>query len=299
VSTIWGRDVTDEVEMLRHLAAMHSAGDLSDVEYKAAKEAVLGPVPEGAKAGAVERHDEVPPSTGRSRPWILLVIAAGVLVSVVVAVLRLAGSDTTGEQAARSASVTPGPSDSSSAADENREERGVLRFRPVIEGPTDSAASSTETSPTTGGIPGPAAPDASSPVTEEQATARFATLTCSSDGAASVDRSEDYVAACSEDGQFKYLLGPAIIEGADVADASASTSETTGEWVVLVDFNATARAAWAQYTAAHVGENVAFVLGGRVISAPAITSAISGQTTITGDFSEGSARQLAEALSGD
>ena len=52
--------------------------------------------------------------------------------------------------------------------------------------------------------------------------------------------------------------------------SSCSTSSPSG------------RATWAEYTAAHINENVAFTLDGRVISAPTITSAINGQTTITG-----------------
>ena len=95
-------------------------------------------------------------------------------------------------------------------------------------------------------------------------------------------RPEDYVAACSEDGTAKYLLGPTIIEGTEIDDATAGTSPDTGEWIVLLDFKSEGRATWAEYTAAHVGENVAFTLDGRVISAPTITAAINGQTTITG-----------------
>src|SRR3712207_6897122 len=53
----------------------------------------------------------------------------------------------------------------------------------------------------------------------------------------------------SEDGTQKYLLGPAILEGTDIADASAGTQQTTGEWVVLLDFKSEGRATWAAYTA--------------------------------------------------
>ena len=50
------------------------------------------------------------------------------------------------------------------------------------------------------------------------------------------------------------------------------------------------------YTAAHVGENVAFTLDGRVISAPTIQGAINGQTTITGHFDQETATELANQL---
>ena len=103
---------------------------------------------------------------------------------------------------------------------------------------------------------------------------------------------------CSSDDQVKYLLGPAIVEGTDIVDATASVQETTGAWVVLLGFNAEAQASWADYTAAHIGEAVALTLHGQVISAPVINGVVSGSTTISGDFSEESAQHLAEQLGG-
>ena len=111
-----------------------------------------------------------------------------------------------------------------------------------------------------------------------------------------MSRPGDHVAACSEDGTAKYLLGPTIIEGTEIDDATAGTSPDTGEWIVLLDFKSGGRATWAEYTAAHINENVAFTLDGRVISAPTITSAINGQTTITGQFDQETATELANQL---
>ncbi|RBY76720.1 protein translocase subunit SecD [Geodermatophilus sp. TF02-6] len=169
--------------------------------------------------------------------------------------------------------------------------------------PSDGAAPSTPAAPTTAAPSGDAVADPSlpdpdaPPVTQEQAAAEYATLTCGTDQApGAVDRPQDHVAACSEDGQAKYLLGPAILEGTDIVDASAGTQQTTGEWVVLLDFDSTGRDTWAAYTAAHVGENVAFTLDGRVVSAPTIQGAINGQTTITGNFDRAGAEQLANQL---
>ncbi|SFL16981.1 protein translocase subunit SecD [Geodermatophilus ruber] len=186
-----------------------------------------------------------------------------------------------------------------------------LRFRPVLAGPepatppagavegappTDTPSPSGEATPTDGSAPAAPAPDAP-PVTEEQAAAEYATLTCADEPLGAVDRSEDYVAACSENGEVKYLLGPTIIEGTEIEDARAGTQQGTGEWVVLLDFNDTGRTTWANYTAANVGKNVAFTLDGRVISAPTIQSAItSNPTTITGQFDQTSAEELANQL---
>jgi preprotein translocase subunit SecD len=205
-----------------------------------------------------------------------------------------------------------------------------LRFRPVIQAPepagpaptdseatptdgatpTDSAAptdaatsgesapATTEATPSDGAVSDPSLPDPDAPpVTLEEATAQYATLTCEKENVTGeVSRPEDHVAACSQDGTLKYLLGPTIIEGTEIDDATAGTSPDTGEWVVLLDFKSKGQAIWAEYTAAHVGQNVAFTLDGRVISAPTIQSAINGQTTITGQFDQERATELANQL---
>jgi preprotein translocase subunit SecD len=205
-----------------------------------------------------------------------------------------------------------------------------LRFRPVITGPepaaaapssatptptdgaaapTDAAASSTAAAatsdaasptapatPSDGAIADPSAnPDAPA-VTQEQATANYATLTCDSESTGSVDRPDDYVAACSEDGTVKYLLGPAVVEGTDVTDASPGTRQGTGEWIVQLDFNNSGSAAWAEYTAANIGKQVGITLDGKVISAPTINQAISSGTEISGSFDQTSATELANQL---
>jgi len=135
-------------------------------------------------------------------------------------------------------------------------------------------------------------------VTPEQAAAEFATLTCGADTTADdVDRPQDNITSCSEDGTAKYLLGPAVLEGTAVTDAAAGTETGTGAWVVNVDFNNEGSATWATYTTANVGNQVAITLDGRVVSAPTINSAINGGTTqITGDFTQEDATTLANQL---
>ena len=123
--------------------------------------------------------------------------------------------------------------------------------------------------------------------------------TCSADDTATgdVDLAESYLAACSEDGTAKYLLGPAVVEGTEVSSASAGTMAQTGEWVVNVDFTSQGSATWAAYTTASVGSAVGIVLDGQVVSAPTINSAITGGTTqITGSFTQTDAQTLANQL---
>jgi preprotein translocase subunit SecD len=161
--------------------------------------------------------------------------------------------------------------------------------------PTDSAAATGSATPSDGAAADPATETGAPPVTQEEAAAAYATLACGG-SQGSVDRPEDYVAACSEDGAAKYLLGPSVVEGTDVTDASAGTRAGTGEWIVQLDFNSEGSAAWASYTAANVGGRVGITLDGRVISAPTINSAISGGTEISGSFDQTTATELANQL---
>jgi preprotein translocase subunit SecD len=162
--------------------------------------------------------------------------------------------------------------------------------------PTSSAAAATARGASSST---PAPLPASAPaVTQQEAAAQYAALTCEKENiTGEIFRPKDYVATCSEDGQYKYLLGPTIIEGTEISDARAGTQSTTGEWIVLVDFKNKGRQIWATYTSANVGKNVAFTLDGRVISAPTIQSAItSNPTTITGSFTQTRATELANQL---
>jgi preprotein translocase subunit SecD len=133
-------------------------------------------------------------------------------------------------------------------------------------------------------------------VTQDQAAATYATLTCSKDSPGEVDRPTDYVATCSEDGTAKYLLGPAVVEGTDITNASAGTRQTTGEWIVQLDFNSKGSSAWAAYTSANIGKQAGITLDGKVIEAPTINSAISGGTEISGSFTQATATTLANQL---
>jgi len=165
--------------------------------------------------------------------------------------------------------------------------------------PTDAAATPTDAAATpTDGSAADATPDPNAPaVTQEQAAVTYATLTCDNESPGSVDRPEDYVAVCSDDGTVKYMLGPAVLEGTDVTNATAGTRQGTGEWVVNLDLNSSGSDAWATFTAANVGKQVAVTLDGKVITAPTINGAIpGGKTEISGSFDQTSATELANQL---
>src|SRR4051794_5639654 len=158
--------------------------------------------------------------------------------------------------------------------------------------PTGSAAAPSGGAASDSSVPAPGAP----PVTQDEATAKYATLTCDKNAPGSVDRAEDYIASCSQDGKVKYVLGPAVVAGTSIRDARPGTRSGTGEWIVQLDFNSKGSAAWAAYTGANVGKNVGITLDGRVVSAPVINSAISGGTEISGSFDQQSATELANQL---
>ena len=105
---------------------------------------------------------------------------------------------------------------------------------------------------------------------------------------------------CSQDHKAAYLLGPSIISGDQIQDATSGMNQRGVGYVVDVQFKPAAANVWADYTAAHVGEQTAFTLDSQVVSAPRINEAIpGGRTQISGGdpaFSAATARQLANVL---
>ncbi|MBX7453468.1 protein translocase subunit SecD [Mycolicibacterium sp. 3033] len=102
---------------------------------------------------------------------------------------------------------------------------------------------------------------------------------------------------CSQDGKEVYLLDKSIISGEGIANATSGLDQQRGEYVVDVEFKSDAAKTWADFTAANVGTQTAFVLDSRVVSAPVINEAIpGGRTQITGQFTADSARELANVL---
>jgi preprotein translocase subunit SecD len=105
---------------------------------------------------------------------------------------------------------------------------------------------------------------------------------------------------CSTDHKVAYLLGPSIISGDQIADATSSQNQRGLGYVVDVQFKPAAANTWADFTAAHVGTQTAFTLDSQVVSAPMIQEAIpGGRTQISGGqppFTASTAKQLANVL---
>jgi preprotein translocase subunit SecD len=102
---------------------------------------------------------------------------------------------------------------------------------------------------------------------------------------------------CSQDGQQVYLLDKSIISGEQIETASSGLDSQRGEYVVDLQFKGDATKIWADFTAANVGTQTAFVLDSKVVSAPEVLEPIpGGRTQITGQFNETTARELANVL---
>ena len=101
---------------------------------------------------------------------------------------------------------------------------------------------------------------------------------------------------CDKDGQYKYILGPSFLDGTAIRSASASYDQQQAQWIVTLDFKPDGAKTWADYTGKNVGQQAAFTLDGQVQSAPKINQQIIGNTEITGNFTEQSARDLAASL---
>ena len=102
---------------------------------------------------------------------------------------------------------------------------------------------------------------------------------------------------CSQDHKQVYLLDKSIISGEQIKDASSGLDQQRGEYVVDLEFKSDGSKIWADFTAANVGTQTAFVLDSQVVSAPEIQEAIpGGRTQITGKFTADSARELANVL---
>jgi preprotein translocase subunit SecD len=151
----------------------------------------------------------------------------------------------------------------------------------------------------------PAAPPATNTgdplqYTPDAATqAAFATYKC---GDKQVDDPNKPLFACDRNQQYKYLLGPAILKGTDLSDASAGIPQNGLQWQVNLKFTGEGGDKFLKATTnisqRGQGQNLfAIVLDGVVISTPSVENPIpGGQAQITGTFTEAEARDLANVL---
>jgi preprotein translocase subunit SecD len=124
-----------------------------------------------------------------------------------------------------------------------------------------------------------------------------------------IDLPDQPLLACDENG-VRYLLGPSMVSGTDVSDASAGIPQGGTSYAVDVSFNGDGAKAFGDVTSkiaelsgegSLAGSQLAIVLDGEVISAPQNQDPIlGGQAQITGSeadpFTQDQAQSLANSL---
>ncbi|MFG3699244.1 protein translocase subunit SecD [Micromonospora sp. NPDC047620] len=127
---------------------------------------------------------------------------------------------------------------------------------------------------------------------------------------ASISAPDQQVVAC-EDGAAKYLLDQAKVLGTDVDDANAVLDQTS-QWVVSLDFSGPGQDKWTNLTreafnnegqacdTTALGQDgkcrVAVVLDNEIVSSPEIQGVLTGNSQITGNFTQKDASTLAGQL---
>ncbi len=86
-----------------------------------------------------------------------------------------------------------------------------------------------------------------------------------------------------------------VMTGAGLQSAAARL-ETNGQWDIAFELTADGSTTFGPFTADHVGEPLAIVLDGIVLSSPRINSRLDTGGVITGNFTETEAKQLALQL---
>jgi len=139
--------------------------------------------------------------------------------------------------------------------------------------------------------------------------AKFAAFTCTGDAVAGLSEApEDRpLITCDSEAPIKYILGPVELGGDSITDAKAQLTQgqngvTTGEWAVQMTLDANGTKVFGQISQRMFGatsplDQFAFVLDGQVLQAPRMQAQIlDGRPSITGNFTQDSAKVLADQL---
>ncbi|WIY84194.1 protein translocase subunit SecD [Propionimicrobium sp. PCR01-08-3] len=196
---------------------------------------------------------------------------------------------TPSDQATSEATETGSPSAAASTA----------QRRPVPQLPTEPPASSTPR-PTAPGDEELSLDDELNYSPTDQDVDDYLAYQCGDDFPDVVDQP---LIACDETGTAKYFLGPVILSGEHVTDASAGIPQGEVSWIVSLSFDDQGSATFADATEAlsanqQPQNQFAIVLDSEVISAPSVSERISGgQASISGTgITEDTAKALASTL---
>jgi preprotein translocase subunit SecD len=197
-------------------------------------------------------------------------------------------------------SGTPAPSPSATATNAGRAVPSALLAQGTSS-PSPSASPSTSAPATSS--PAPASDQvqiSTTPATEEQLAA-LAKFKCDDYDAAKDDPTKPLL-TCDRDGGAAFVLGPAIILGSEIADASPGLPQNEINWQVSLTFKGAgpkklAQASREMYQLQEPLNQFAIVLDGKVISYPNFQEPIpGGEASITGSFTQAQATDLANVL---
>jgi preprotein translocase subunit SecD len=234
-----------------------------------------------------------------------------------VAVTPTGSATPTPSSTASGAVASTPPTKAASATPSAAKTQGDALTRDLTAGSTATAKAAGTPSAAATGVPtaattAPAATDTTSETTgtvPAALAAQFNKLDCSV-----AKQRRDYqvsqtagTVACSSDasgGWVKYALGPVQVPGTDISSASSGLSQQNGQWQVNLSFNGDGRNKFAKVTTTlskapqQTPPNMfAIVLDGAVESAPYVSTPIlGGDAQISGNFTQGSASDLATVL---
>lgn len=89
-----------------------------------------------------------------------------------------------------------------------------------------------------------------------------------------------------------------ILDGTEIIAAEAQIEPNSGAWIIEITFSDEGAALMEDHTVSHVGEALAIVLDGAILTAPVIQSRISSPIWLQGNYTEADARELAAQLTG-
>ncbi|WP_020573687.1 protein translocase subunit SecD [Actinopolymorpha alba] len=203
-----------------------------------------------------------------------------------------------------SPSTSPGPSASPSGSPDNRG-RAVpsALSRANAPSPTPSPTSPSPTAPSASPSPTPQPGKvgvSTTGATAEQLTA-LQSFKCA-DYTAAKDNPNAPLLTCNREDNAKFVLGPALVRGSEIADANAQLPQNQLSWEVGLRLkgagkNAFADASRQMYQLQSPLNQFAIVLDGKVVSYPQIIQPITdGNASITGNFSQQQATELSNVL---
>ena len=144
--------------------------------------------------------------------------------------------------------------------------------------------------------------------TQQQAVqAVLAAWPCDNPNITPLDQPTKPLVTCDTAGATKYLLGAVIVPGTQISSASAvAPGSVQGQlaWSIQLSLKSSGQKAWADYTSKHnttvnatdPANLVAYTLDSKVTQAATIQSTITGDTSITGSFTQKTATDFANSL---